>query len=70
MADWMEAASSELREIHVRGWDGVVVEVDRRCAHQLVVVAKPLALESESLAGISIGFSLFTKFRGMFVGRR
>jgi hypothetical protein len=44
----------ELREIDMRR-DGVgVVDVDRRWAHDLVKVAKPLAMESGRLAGISI----------------
>jgi hypothetical protein len=51
----------ELREIDVRGRDGGVVDVDRRWAHDLVKVAKPLAVESGRLAGISIGFSLLAK---------
>jgi hypothetical protein len=39
-------------------------------AHYLMVVAKPLAVQSGRVAGISIGFSLFTRFAGIFVGRR
>jgi len=57
-----------LREVDVRGGvDFGVVDVDRRHAHYLVEVAKPLALESGRLAGISIGFSLFTNLGWIFV---
>jgi len=62
---------SELREVDVRGRDGVgVVDVDRRRAHGLVKVAKPLSVESGRLAWISVGLSLFAKFDGRLVGRR
>jgi hypothetical protein len=40
----------------------VVVDVDGRWSHFVVVVAKPLADQSGRVAGISIGFSLFTRF--------
>jgi len=61
----------ELRKIDVRGRDGVgVVDVDRGWARDFVKVAKPLAVESGRLTGISIGFSLFARFIWIFVGRR
>ena len=54
----------ELREVNVSGRDEfvVVVDVDGRWTHYLVKVAKPFAVESGRLAGISVGFSLFAKF--------
>jgi len=53
-----------LREVNVSGRDEfvVVVDVDGRWTHYLVKVAKPFAVESGRLAGISVGFSLFAKF--------
>ena len=47
-----------------------VVDVDRRRAAMLVVVAKSLAVESGRLTRISVGFSLFTKLHWIIVGRR
>jgi hypothetical protein len=43
------------------------VDVDGRRSHFVVVVAKPLAVQSGRVAGISIGFSLFTRFALTFV---
>ena len=44
-----------MREVDVKGRVGLgVVDVDRRWACMLVVVAKPLVTESGDLAGISI----------------
>jgi hypothetical protein len=61
----------EWRKIDVSGRDGVgIIDVDRRWAHYLVVVAKPLAVKSGRFAGISVGFSLFANFDWGFVGRR
>ena len=52
-----------MREVDVKGGNGfVVVDVDGRWSHFIVVVAKPLAVQSGRGAGITVGFSLFTGF--------
>jgi hypothetical protein len=52
----------ELGEVDVTGRVCVVLDVDRRRAHYFVVVAKPLVAEGARSAGVSVDFSLFTKF--------
>jgi hypothetical protein len=44
-----------------------VVDVDLRQAHHFVKVAKPFAAESGRLAGIAVGFALFTGSVGVII---
>ena len=47
-----------------------VVDVDRRFARYIVIVAKPFAVKSGGVAGISVCFSLGTNFVGVFIEGR